>query len=163
MTVPEGADHLARAELILKLPSSWRIDTIQVSPISEKDESTWYWPVRELKWLARLPHNYQTWLSIGHTVPNGDQPEPFASDTQLCAWLILPPIGESDMQSFTLSDGNIINLYVVHGLFKDELELKLNEGTAALLDRFDAAELTEVLDPRRKPVIPRKRFGFFGR
>jgi hypothetical protein len=163
MSVPEGAQHLARAELILKLPSWWRIETFQESPMSAKDESEWYWPFAQLRWLARLPHEYRTWLSIGHTIPNGDPPTPFAPNTKLCAWLILAPLAESEAQSCTLSDGQIVNVYVVHGLTTDELDLKLKKGTDALVDRFDEVGISEILDPRRESVVPKKRFGVFGR
>jgi hypothetical protein len=68
------------------LPPDWRI-----SEEAFQDES-WYWPVRQLKMLARLPHKYRTWLWLGHTVPNDDPPEPFAPSTELCCSLLTLPL-----------------------------------------------------------------------
>lgn len=162
MTVPDGYDALRYAELVLKLPASWPVETIVTTP--PQDVEPWYWPIRGLKDLARLPHDYETWLGMGHTVPNGDPPEPFAPNTGLCAWLLLPPLGVSDdARAHPLSDGSILNTYVVHGLHRDELELKLTQGMDALLDRFDSAKVREVLEPARPSSVARKRWGILGR
>ena len=40
-----------------------------------------YWPYRMLKELARLPHEFDTFLWKGHTVPNGDPPQPYGPNT----------------------------------------------------------------------------------
>ncbi len=75
MSVPEGREEFRFAELMLALPADW--------PISDeafKKENN-YWPIRWLKILARLPHEYDTWLEYGHTVPNGDPAKPFTSKT----------------------------------------------------------------------------------
>ena len=29
-----------------------------------------FWPIQMLKFLARFPHEYKTWLGWGHTIPN---------------------------------------------------------------------------------------------
>src|SRR5439155_11079655 len=75
MTLPPGCDAPAYAELLLCLPPDWPLEQEDF-----KDEAK-FWPVRLLKFLARLPHEYDTWLSFGHTVPHGDPPEPFADST----------------------------------------------------------------------------------
>jgi hypothetical protein len=56
MSVPQGCEQFRFAELVVLLPPEW--------PASQDhfgDESV-YWPVRFLKYLARLPHKYDTWL-----------------------------------------------------------------------------------------------------
>ena len=57
MQVPEelAEYRLERAELAIALPPDWRLDED-----SMKDER-WYWPVRLLKVLARLPIQSDTW------------------------------------------------------------------------------------------------------
>jgi hypothetical protein len=167
MSVPEGRDDFRFAELVMKLPASWKVDEMQVTPPPE-DMAAPYWPIRGLKDLARLPHDYNTFLAYGHTIPNGDPPSPLAEGTALCAWLILPLLGvPSDLQASRLSDGNILNLYSVHAIYRDELELKLSRGTDALLDAFDRAHVSEVLDPTRKSSVADDRRrglgGLFGR
>ena len=72
MKVPEElAEYkLERAELAIALPRDWKLDQE-----SMKDER-WYWPIRLLKVLARLPIASNTWLGFGHTM---DNEQPFAT------------------------------------------------------------------------------------
>ena len=65
MTVPDACSEFQYGELSIKLSPDWRI-----SEKAFKSENN-YWPVRLLKTLARLPHEFETWLGTGHTVPNG--------------------------------------------------------------------------------------------
>ena len=60
MNVPEElAEYkLERAELAIALPADWKLDQE-----SMKDEK-WYWPIRLLKSLARLPINCDSWLGM---------------------------------------------------------------------------------------------------
>ena len=61
MNVPEElADQkLERAEIIVTLPPDWKI--------GEEGEE-WYWPIRWLKILARLPINEDGWLRSPQTL-----------------------------------------------------------------------------------------------
>jgi hypothetical protein len=165
MTLPDGADVPRRAELLMKLPAWWQMSAVKAfPPLPEEIELNWYWPIRELKFLARLPHEYKTWLGFGHSIPNGDPPQPFAPNTKLCAWILLPPTQvPAEAQSVRLDSGEEIALYVAHALHREELDLKLTEGTDALLQRFDAARVSEVLDPARPSAVPRRGFGLFRR
>jgi len=82
---PEVA-QFAHSELMIQLPPEWPI-----SKEAFEDENN-FWPVHWLKSMARFPHEYETWLFEGHTVPNGDPPEPFAANTQFCGWLLFWPL-----------------------------------------------------------------------
>ena len=162
MNVPEGHEDLRFAELVIKLPASWKVDELQITP-PPADLETVYWPIRGLKDLARLPHDYNTFLGYGHTVPNGDPPVPFADGTAMCAWLILPILGvPPDVQASRLSDGGVLNLYAVHAIYRDELDLKLSGGTGALLDAFDRGHVGEVLNPTRPSSVGNKTGGLRG-
>lgn len=156
MTVPPGAEAFSRAELLLFLPPVWKIPT--------GDDDRWYWPIRELKKMARLPHEYASWLGMGHTVPNGDPPTPFRPETRLCGWWLLPPLGvpPEAWQVETASEERV-HLWVLNALHADEMELKLASGSDALIDRFDAANVAQVLDPARPSVIVREKKGLFSR
>ncbi|MCL1953092.1 MAG: suppressor of fused domain protein, partial [Oscillospiraceae bacterium] len=77
MRVPEDAHAFARAELVFMLPEDWELRS--------RDEC-WYWPLRWLKLLARLPAEENSWLGWGHTVPGG---EPFAENTDFDSVLLL--------------------------------------------------------------------------
>jgi len=148
MTVPAGAEPLRFAELVLKLPATWQLDAESLR------EERWAWPVRMLTTLARLPHDYATWLGYGHTVPNGDPPAPLAAGTTLCCALLLPPLDLPDGAEVVPGpDGTEIHLYAVHFLQPDEVAYKLEAGTDALIDAFERADLGDVLDPMRASVL----------
>ena len=151
MSVPpdlERGDALRFAELMLMLPEDWFRDPRSSEALEDERR---YWPIRLLKALARFPHECETWLGFGHTVPNGDPPAPYAVDTELCCALLVPPVRVPPaFYELQLRDGREINVYAVVPLYAEELQLKLTRGTDALLDRFDVAEVTELLDPRRE-------------
>jgi hypothetical protein len=85
------APDLQYAEILICLPPDWQPPKQGefLAPGTEDDNHA---PIRWLKYLARMPHEYGTWLGFGHTVPNGDPPAPFTSDTQLCCALLLEPV-----------------------------------------------------------------------
>jgi hypothetical protein len=148
------------AELMLVLPPTWPMEG---DPAFETDEA--YWPFRLLKQLARLPHEFQTRLWLGHTVPNGDPPQPYAPNTDFCGALIAPMVMHDHDGAETLEyGGRTINLFAVMPLHADEMQLKLDQGVDRLLDLLDEAEIVEAMEPNRPSVVPaRRRRGFFRR
>ena len=147
MNVPEElAEYkLERAELAIALPADWKLDQE-----SMKDEQ-WYWPIRLLKVLARLPINCDSWLGHGHTVENR---EPFADNTKLCtATLIGPQDTEDGSEVCILPGGEEVNFYQVISLYEDELDYKLEHDADALLDRM--AGISFVVNPTRQDAITR--------
>jgi hypothetical protein len=163
MTVPAGAEAYRFAELVLALPAAWNVRAVDVTPPPD-DLERWYWPIRWLKKLARLPHEYETWLGAGHTIPNGDPPAAFDPETALACWLLLPPITvPTEGRTVSLADGRAVHLYALHALHPDETTLKLEKGIDAVIDAFDRAKVSEVLDPKRPSSVARRRklFGLF--
>lgn len=155
MQTPEGAPVPRFVELMMTLPPEWKID--QASFEDEK----WYWPVRELKFLARLPHKYNTWLGFGHTVPNGDPPEPFAPGTKLCGAILLPSVTVPEkFHCLRIDAEKEITFYAVVPLHESEMNLKLNKGTDELLTLFGKKDLNDVVDAKRAAVT-KKKFGLF--
>lgn len=155
MTVPRGSEDRRYAELVIGLPADWPLDEE-----SWRDER-FYWPIRTLKLLARLPHAYGTFLGVGHTIPNGDPPEPYGPGTKLCCALIAPPLMIPDRAERLELDDGPLHFYGVIGLHRQEMELKLAGGMDELADHLDAADISEVLDPGRPSSVKRKRFGLF--
>ena len=157
MTVPDevDADVPRYMELMVTLPADW--------PISQdafEDERN-YWPVRLLKGLARLPHEYDTWLGFGHTIPNGHPSEPYAPGVGFDGAIVLPPVTPpEDFAELALEDGKVISFMTIIPLYPEEMDLKLKKGAEALLDRFDAKNIQDVIEPGRVNVA-RKRFGLF--
>jgi hypothetical protein len=157
MNVPEGLEDDRYAELLLTVPPEWPLDEEALS-----DEVN-YWPLRLLKLLARLPHEYDTFLYHGHTVPNGDPPEPYAPSTDMCCALVGPPLLLPDgFDEIAVPDGRVVHLYGVFPLHRNEMEFKLQKGADALWLRMAEANVTELVDPQRPSVIGRSR-RLFGR
>ncbi|MBM4362400.1 MAG: suppressor of fused domain protein, partial [Deltaproteobacteria bacterium] len=144
MSAPPGADEFRYAELMLSLPASWTKDPLWEANL--EDESL-YWPIRLLKTLARLPHEYGTWLGFGHTVPNGDPALPYAPNTELCCATILVPVtADADFATLNLRPDKTIHFYAVVPIHESEMQLKLNKGTDALIDALDRAGVTDLVD-----------------
>jgi Suppressor of fused protein (SUFU) len=137
--VPE----LRHAELLLALPPDWPL----TPEAFQKEEN--YWPVRWLKKLARFPHLHEGWLGLGHTIPNGDPPEPFAANTRFCGWLVDQPIlFAKELQTLRVA-GKAINFYAIVPLYQEEMTLKVRQGSGALGRLFDRAKITELVHPDR--------------
>jgi hypothetical protein len=143
---PELADECSRAELIIALPPEWPTEEPSL-----RDERN-YWPFRLLQVLAALPHQYETWLWMGHTVPNGDPPEPYADDTSLCCAMLFPPLLTPDEFDVLETPSGPVTFLGVYPLYRSEMELKLEQGADALADRFEQARVTELLDRSRPSV-----------
>lgn len=153
MRIPiENPDDLGRvpelrhAELLLCLPPDWPL-----TPEAFQKEDN-YWPVRWLKKLARFPHLHEGWLGLGHTVPNGDPPEPLAANTRLCGWLVdqpllLPP----DIQKLRVGEKSI-NFYAIVPLYDEEMTFKVRKGSGAFAHLLDRAKVSELIDPARPSV-----------
>lgn len=155
MTVPEQSSAPRYAEVMMTLPAGWKLDSE-----SFKNEE-WYWPVRLLKSLARLPHKYATWLGVGHTMPNGDPAEPYASNTKLCGAIIVPPLTAPDaFDTLAINEDKVISFYSVIPIYQAEMDLKLRKGSDELFRRFSAKGISDFVDINR-PDVARKRFGLF--
>ena len=147
MNVPdELAEYkLERAELAIALPANWKLDQESI-----KDEK-WYWPIRLLKSLARLPIANDTWLGYGHTMDNEND---FAENTKLCAAILVAPQDVEDGgEVCTLPSGEDVNFYQVIPLYRDEMEYKIAHDADALLDKMNG--ISFVVNPTRQNAITR--------
>ena len=93
-----------------------------------------------LRHLAHFVHNNRTWLHWGHTMPNGHPPVPLFNTKKLDTFFFMPSIVEPDS---TLGDKLKIEDEPVHLVWcvpitTAECQLKLDEGSNALYDLFDA-------------------------
>ena len=147
MNVPEElAEYkLERAELAIALPRNWKLKR------EDLKNERWYWPIRLLKALARLPIASDTWLGFGHTM---DHEEDFAKDTKLCAAILTGPQDTEDgSEVCILPSGEEVNFYQVIPLYRDELEYKLAHDADALLDKMNG--ISFVVEPDRQDAITR--------
>ncbi|MBN6149202.1 suppressor of fused domain protein [Xanthomonas sp. AmX2] len=155
MALSEGVAAPQYMELMLTLPPDW--------PIRQEDvqDERHYWPIRLLKTLARLPHKHDTWLGFGHTVPNGDPAEPYAPGVGFDGAIVLPPVSAPEEFGHLVVDAEkTIVFMTIVPLYPEEMALKLDRGSDALLDRFDAKGVGDIVEPGRVNVA-KKRFGLF--
>lgn len=139
------------AELVISLPPDWPMEQ------SAWDDEANYWPIRWLKMIARLPHEYDTWVGFGHTIPTGDPAEPYADNTKLCCMLLLPGITlPEEMHQLKLPDGREVDFFALYPLYEDEMNFKLKKGTDALLERFEEHQVLDIVDIHRKSVCPKR-------
>lgn len=150
MNVPEGMEEFNRAELLIALPAEW--------PLSQEAfaNEDFYWPIRWLKMVGRMPHEYETWIGWGHTIPNFDPPEPIAN-TKFTGVMLTPPywLGEDFLQLETPS-GETISFYSVVPLYQEEMDFKLKHGAEALEDLFEKHDVDFAICPGRPNAAKKK-------
>lgn len=148
MNVPEelAKQKLTRAELLIKLPPDWHMEQ------EAFQDERWYWPIRLLKTVARLPMQEDSWIGWGHTV-GMEEGETYAENTKLCGCMVVSAeMPEEDSFYCELENGDDVNFYQLLPLYEEEMEFKLVHGAQALLDRFPE-EMFAMVDIARPNVI----------
>ncbi len=150
MAAPDDDPALTHTELVMVLPPDWPLK-----------ESKGMWPLQLLQDLAEIPHRFETWLHIGHTVPNGDPAQPYARKCPFSGVMLAPTLVTPDGFDVLQFGEREIHFLGVVALYADEMDLKLEYGADELFDRLDAIGATEGLDVRRASVADAKprRFG----
>ena len=104
-------------ELIMFLPEDWQIDEKSL-----QDEK-WYWPIRLLKMVARLPYESDDIVSVGHTISMNEKFDPFYNCTKMSFGLLTFPTW-INYDFFTLKYGLIprkkINFLCLTAITSDE-------------------------------------------
>lgn len=139
MTVPDGVSPFA--ELMMCLPADWPIEDLA-------DDSSW--PVHLLKYLAAFPHEHGTWLGAWHLLPNGEPAVPYAPDTEFAGIVVTPMV---NVRAEAREIDGKINLLAVVPLHPAEIRLKVERGSRALIEAFDRAGVSELVDPRRPSSV----------
>ncbi len=142
--VPEDQSVWKYTELMIYLPESWPVSKESIKNFEE------YWPIGWLRKLSKFPHENKTWFCWGDTIPNGEMPVPFASNTDLCCMLLLPPIQEDeDFFELKINNEKTIRFLVVVPIYKEEMEFKLKNGYGKLLDKFDINNINDIININR--------------
>jgi hypothetical protein len=158
MNAPEGAEDEKFVELCILLPPHWPMGNEQEEEFKEEKN---YWPVRWLKMIARFPHQYETWVGNGHSIPNGQAAEPFAENTKLGCIMLMPSVSlPKEFFELRVHAEKTIRFYCLYPLYKEEMDYKLNKGLDALLDKMDKHHISDVVDINRVNVCLKK--GLFG-
>ncbi len=156
MNTSDGLEGSQYAELSICLPEHWKLSDDDI-----KDDLN-YWPIGWLKYLARFPHENDTCLGYGYTIPNGNPAAPLTEGTQLNTMLLLPTIVFNDEFHELVLPNKTIQFYSLIPLYAEEIELKLSQGVEALFDGFDKFGVSDVLQLNRPNTVKRrKRFGLF--
>jgi hypothetical protein len=141
----------AFAELMICLPEDWKMDAESFK--AEK----YYWPIRWLKILARFPHEYKTWLSWGHSMPNGDPARPIAENAPFTGIVLgRPKTVSTEFWTLPVRVDKKIQFFAVYPLYPDEMALKLKEGSQKIESLFEQHKVTEIVDLRRRDVSKRE-------
>lgn len=126
--IPEK-DDLCRCELIIALPSDWKIPD---------NSEEYYWPIACMENIVRMVIIENSWIGPMHTIDFG---KPMAeSKINYTGAMIIPPnealsprLIEYGMYNPELGR---INMYYVMPLYEEELNLKIRLGGNALLERI---------------------------
>ena len=152
MTVSDLVEDPAsfrHAELCMLLPSDWKLDE------GSLHDERWYWPIRLLKQLARLPHEQGTYLAYGHSIASGDPPTPYADGTELSGAVIVGTFALPDL--FNVPGDPPLRIWQVLPVTDREMAFKMEHGSDALLQRLEEGtervELYGPIDPARKSII----------
>jgi tetratricopeptide (TPR) repeat protein len=147
MNVPEefkdfGVD---RSELIITLPPDWQISN---------DDEKWYWPVRCLKSIGRIPTGLDTWIARLHTVANQNPPQPYAENTQLCSTFITLPFSfGSDSYTCELPNGEFVRFYQLFPIYEAELNFIYENSSNDFENLMRSREVDMTVNINRKMLI----------
>jgi hypothetical protein len=145
ITLPKGTDsRFARTELVFYIADA----KTQANEI----ERPWY--INAINFFAHFPFNYKTWISIAHTIPNGNPPAPIMEGSQLTTAIFLPPIFERKefVDDFKLGDEKVSFLWLAF-LTDKETEYKLKFGIEKLVEKFNTRTFPQVFNPARPSII----------
>lgn len=155
MNVPDGdydKNESNRAEMLMYLPGDWDFENWGETEDGIPNKN--YWPIYWIKFLARFPHAYKTWLDVGHTMPNGPDYDPLGEGTELNGFFFLPPIPLGPkypgVEALRCKDGVKINFLWAIPMYREEIEFKLEEGFEPMLDLLSEYQLPRVIDPLRE-------------
>lgn len=142
-------DQWKLAELCFLLPASWPLER---DDWGESHEWTLLW----LKYLAQMPRESGGWLGYGHTIPNGEPPQPLDATTEAVSVMLIPPVSLPERFARLRvgnSDAEIINFWALVPLMADELRMKMQSKTPMLLEKMEKAKLSDILEPGRRSVL----------
>jgi DNA-directed RNA polymerase subunit RPC12/RpoP len=147
MNTPRGAEDERHMELVLGLEPNWPVSKEALS----QDHRAW--PLEWLRKMACLPHSLDTWLGVGHTVPNGDPPQPLGPGTEMCGWILLPPIWlPEEFGTLVMHETKTVYFYALLPLYREEMDFKLQQGAEALFERLSQLPMLGLFDFQRPNV-----------
>ena len=155
MKVPAGYPEPPLLELMIALPAGWPglLPDGNVNPKLLSDENNW-WPFRWLKALARFPVQFDTFLGDLHTVPNGQNSAPFATNTRLGCMMVMPPALAPNSRYLQINDRVAIQFLALVPLYSEEMAYKLQVGGEELRKLALRRGVNELVQPGRASMAP---------
>ncbi len=105
-----------------------------------------------LRWLAHFVHDNNTWLHWGHTMPNGQPPEPIFGTEDLDTFLFTPSPDPEVGEELKI-ESDPVHLVRLMPISTAECQLKLDQGVDALYSLLDANNISLVFSSNRKSVV----------
>ena len=139
MNVPAVYGKMNRAEMAIRLPADWDI---------KSNDEKWYWPIRIIKTLARLPYYEDSYLGLYHDIDFGDS---FSEETDMCG--ILLEIFDESVEPLVLESGDQLIIYNVIPIYRTEMEFKNASGAEALLGKMDDDTIHGPININRRSVV----------
>lgn len=147
MTIPPDTGCSRFAEVSILLPADWKLDQA-----SWRNDSRWFWPIRELMDTARLPHRHRTWLGCGHTIASANVPA-YDASTELGGLLVMHARSVPEELASIQRPNSQIDLLTLWPLYPDELGYRAEHGVGALVDLLDEAGVSDIIDPQRPGAL----------
>ena len=144
METPDDQEEYQFAELLIHLPADWPL------PLESDSSEEASWPTTWLRQIAYYPHLEKTWLGGHHTIISNDEPpEPFAANMKLSCMLLIADF--ADWSPVTVV-GRRVHLYTLIPLYADERDFERKHGVQELLQQFERAGITTIVDVARMNV-----------
>jgi len=108
-----------------------------------------------LRGLAHFPHDNDTWIHWGHTMPNGTPPEPIFEGSVLDTFFFMPSIlrPDSELGSRLSHHGEAVHLVWCVPITTAECNLKLERGSDALYELFEERKHPFVFSGKRQSYL----------
>jgi len=145
----QNYENWQHAELVMLLPDSWNPgEALNMNGDTPHKD---FWAISGIKYFAKMPHYFKTWLGDGHTIPNGPDYEPILEGSEMGGVVLI--MLDSEKSPIIAKVGKQIHLLMVVPITRAETEYKLEHGMAALLKKFDEHNVPLVIDMGRKSVV----------
>jgi len=136
--IPSANAPHKRLELAIRLPADWELDS---------DREVWFWPVRWLQIIARMPMYQHTWFTHGHTV----DPSRFLLDEEGFRGFALHRFNR-ERRAMPVIRGNMMDILAVIPLYKEELETAQLADTEDVFARLGEETCFAPVDTTRRNV-----------
>jgi len=122
-----------------------------------RDDPRSEWPIRWLKTIARLLHEYATWVGVGHSIPNGDPPKRIANTRFVGVAVGVPLFAPDGFDQISTSSGRTIHVHTLVPLHREEMDLELASGWELLFTQLFDAQQGMFIESERPNVAQQRR------